>query len=67
VEFPLLTAVVFLPLVGAAVVALLPKASASLPKKVALGFSVADLVLALWLLFGFDRGEGGYQFVERSE
>ncbi|MDP2182676.1 MAG: NADH-quinone oxidoreductase subunit M [Actinomycetota bacterium] len=62
---PLLTTIVFLPLVGAAVTALLPKSSPDLPKKVALGFSLADLALAIWMLVRFDVA-GGFQFVEKG-
>ena len=37
-----------------------------MPKWVALGVAVLDLVLAAWMLLGFERG-GGYQFVERYD
>ncbi len=65
-EFPLLSAIVFLPLAGALIVALLPKSRPELPKWVALGVALLDLVLAAWMLLGFERG-GGYQFVEKLD
>lgn len=63
---PLLTAIIFLPLVGAAVTALLPQSRPDLPKKVALGFALADLAVALWVLVGFDVSAVGMQFVEQA-
>ena len=64
---PLLTIIVFLPLVGAAVVALLPKGRSELPKKVALGFTLVDLVFTVWVLLSFDTGNPLPQFVERFD
>ena len=62
----LLTVIVFLPLVGAAVTALLPRSRPDLPKKVALIFAIADLGFAVWMLVRFEPG-GGYQFMERFD
>ncbi len=61
---PLLTLIVFLPLVGVAAMALLPKDRPELPRLVALGVALADLALVGVLLAGYDVG-GGMQFVER--
>jgi len=61
---PLLTTIVFLPLAGAAVTALLPKARPDLPKKVALGFALADLAAAVVMLARFSPGPS-FQFTER--
>ena len=63
---PLLTTIVFLPLLGAAVTALLPKERAELPRVVALVVSLVDLALVIWLVAQFDVG-AGLQFVERAE
>lgn len=60
---PLLTTIIFLPLVGAAVTALLPRKRPDLPKWVALGFALVDLALAGYALLTFDVG-AGYQFKE---
>jgi NADH-quinone oxidoreductase subunit M len=62
---PLLTTIVFLPLLGAAVTALLPKERADLPRLVALVVSLVDLVLVVWLALRFDVA-GGMQFVEQA-
>ncbi len=60
-----------LPVVGAVVVAMLPRregaAGADLPKKVALGFSLLTLVLVAVIGIGFDIGGDRYQFVEQHE
>jgi NADH-quinone oxidoreductase subunit M len=57
--------IVFLPLAGAAVTALLPRSRPDLPKWVALGVALADLVLAVVVLLGFDV-DASYQFIENA-
>ncbi|MBI4302082.1 MAG: NADH-quinone oxidoreductase subunit M [Chloroflexi bacterium] len=64
-DFPYLTSIVFLPLVGAIVIALLPNPGGKTVKWIALLFTLASLVLAIALFFLFDRSQGGFQFVER--
>ncbi|MCX8007025.1 MAG: NADH-quinone oxidoreductase subunit M [Coriobacteriia bacterium] len=59
----LLTAIVFLPLVGAVACAAVPSARAS--RALALGVSGVVLALAVWLVAGFEPG-AGMQFVERA-
>ena len=69
-SFPWLTASMLLPVVGAVVVAMLPRregAGADLPKKVALGFSLLTLVLVAVIGLGFDVGGDRYQFVEQHQ
>ena len=61
---PLLTLIVFVPLLGAVVVALLPKDKPHLPRVVALAFALVDLALVGLLIARYDTG-GGMQFVER--
>jgi NADH:ubiquinone oxidoreductase subunit 4 (subunit M) len=66
-DFPILTALVVVPAVGALAVALLPKRRAELPRLVALLFAGVAGALALWILADFDKGASGYQFeVNRS-
>jgi NADH:ubiquinone oxidoreductase subunit 4 (subunit M) len=62
-DFPILTALVVVPAVGALAVALLPKRRAELPRLVALLFAGIAGALALWILADFDKGAEGYQFV----
>ena len=54
--FPLLSLIVFLPLVGAGLLALLPKRQDGLIHATALFIAGLDLVLALVLFGSFDRG-----------
>lgn len=63
-DFPLLTVIVFLPLLGAAVVALLGNARAVAGRVVAATVAVVDLALVAWLASRFDV-DGGMQFVEK--
>ncbi|MDY0087012.1 MAG: NADH-quinone oxidoreductase subunit M [Coriobacteriia bacterium] len=63
---PLLTTIVFLPLLGAAVTALLPKGRAKSARVVALVVSLIDLALVIILALRFDVG-GGLQFIERVQ
>ena len=60
--FPLLTAIILLPAIGAVVVALLPRSRSELVRPVAVAFTVATLALTLSMLAGFETGEGGFQF-----
>ncbi|PJJ58256.1 NADH-quinone oxidoreductase subunit M [Mumia flava] len=62
---PWLTMLLALPLVGALVVAAIPGARAGAARWTALGFSLANLVLALLMLTQFDTGDGGYQLTEQ--
>jgi NADH-quinone oxidoreductase subunit M len=61
---PWLTVLWAVPMVGAAVVILLPSAARHLAKYLALGLSVAVLVIAVALAVGFDPAGAQYQFVE---
>jgi NADH-quinone oxidoreductase subunit M len=60
---PWLSILALTPLIGSAVVALLPRGRDLLAKQVALGFSVLTLVLSLAMAFNFKR-DGGVQFTE---
>ncbi len=64
-DFPWLTALIALPLVGAFVTAFLPRGTA-LPRQVALAVSGLTLVGAVVVAVGYDAG-GGMQFVEQQE
>ena len=59
----LLSAVVFLPLLGAVVSALVPKSSPGAAKWVAAITSGLGLALTVWLVAAFDRGASAMQFV----
>lgn len=61
----MVSAILFLPLLGAVVMALLPRDNARLPRYVALAFSLATFVLSVGLFVIFDRDKTGFQFVEQ--
>jgi NADH-quinone oxidoreductase subunit M len=62
VTFPLLTASILVPLLGAAILALLPRRRAELIRPAALLFSATTGAFTLWMLAAFDRHEAGFQF-----
>ncbi len=66
-DFPYLTLLIALPLVGAMVTAALPyDGDRNRPKQVSLGFSVVTLVLAIVMAAQFSL-DGGFQFTETHE
>ena len=64
-SFPILSALVILPLIGSIVVALLGKSRPEWIKLGALTSSVTTGALSLWLLGAFKSGEAGFQFVSQ--
>src|ERR1700679_2161050 len=60
--FPLLTFMVFLPLVGAGVVVLIPPSRAQLSKSVGLLFAVGEVALAVEMVVEF-KTNASFQFV----
>jgi NADH-quinone oxidoreductase subunit M len=60
-SIPLLSVIIFLPLIGAIAVAVLPASSA---RPVALGFALVTFLLSLFLLIGYLPGRAGFQFTE---
>ncbi len=64
-SFPYLSTIVFLPLVGAIVIALLPWANPRRIKLTAAAFTAVSFILSLALFFLFDRSLASPQFVEQ--
>jgi NADH-quinone oxidoreductase subunit M len=60
-DFPILTIIIFLPLIGALAVAVAP---ASAARPVALGFALVTWIVSLLLLVGYLPDRPGFQFVE---
>ena len=60
-SLPILTIIIFLPLLGALVVAIAP---ASAARPVALGFALVTWIVSLLLLVGYLPDRPGFQFVE---
>ncbi|HEV2382087.1 MAG TPA: NADH-quinone oxidoreductase subunit M [Terriglobia bacterium] len=63
-EAHILTIATFLPLVGSLVIAFLPREAHSRVRYVALAFSILTFIVTLGLILGFDRAQGGFQWVE---
>ena len=66
-SFPVLTALILLPVIGSAVVALLSNRRPEWVKLAATLFSVATGGITVWLLASFGSHEAGFQFVSRHE
>lgn len=67
IDFPILTLLVLVPAVGAALVALASHRHPDLVKITALGSSVLTAAFSLWVLFAFEKGEAGFQFSSQHE
>src|SRR5262245_30793695 len=63
---PLLTLIVFTPLVGALLLALLPREPHAGIRRAALVFALVPFALSLSMLRDFAVGEPGFQLVERA-
>lgn len=66
IELPLLTIVLFLPLMGALVIALVPGQAERTVKALALLFTLATFVFSLLVLARFDASDGSFQLVETA-
>jgi len=65
-DFPILSVLIFLPLGGAVAVMLTPTRRPELARALGFVVTVAEAGFAAWLLWGFETGEGGFQFVEHG-
>jgi NADH-quinone oxidoreductase subunit M len=66
-DFPLLSLLIFLPLLGMVVVMALPKNAHALLRWTSVVFTAIPLVLSLVMLFGFDWTTATMQFTERFD
>ena len=69
-DWPLLSIIIFLPLVGCAFILAVrgdSEQAVNNIRRVALITTVFTFVISLAIWFGFDTGEAGFQFVEKSE
>ncbi len=65
-DFRILTALILLPVIGAAVVATIPERRKELLLPIGFGVSLLPLAGAGYLLWEFETGVAGFQFVERA-
>lgn len=64
-NFPILTAITFIPLLGAIICLLIPKAQTGKLKFVATLATAISLILGTWVLLGFNSSTSQMQFVEK--
>jgi len=63
-QFPLLSIIIFLPLIAGLAILAMPATRRDWIRWTALGASLVTLLLTLFLYFGYNVVQGGYQFVE---
>jgi len=66
-QFPVLSIIVFTPVVFGALIFLIPKERKTEIRMAALAAAFIAMVLAVWVYFSYDPAVGGYQFVERYQ
>ena len=66
-DFPILSALILLPLIGAVLVTVLSNRRPEFVKMTATLFSVGVGAMSLWMLAQFDAHEGGFQFVSKHD
>ncbi len=66
-SLPLLSAIIFLPLVGALIIAFIPKDDHAAIRLAALGVALLTFVLSLLMLIGYLPGRPGFQLVEARD
>ena len=65
IAFPILTALILVPVIGALLIVLMPKTRPELPKVIALLSTVGTLAMSVWLMASFETGDAGFQFVSK--
>ena len=64
-QFPILSVIVFTPLIAGLLILLIPADRKTEVRMAALAAGAFALVLSIWAYFSYDIGVGGYQFIER--
>jgi NADH-quinone oxidoreductase subunit M len=62
-HFPVLTAMVLLPIIGTVVIALIPRSRPEMHRLASIVTAVATGALSLWVLWSFQTDDPGFQFV----
>lgn len=65
-QFPILTTLIFTPIITGIILLLMPAEQKEWIRRVALAAASVILLLSLFLYFSYDVGRGGYQFVESA-
>lgn len=64
-QFPILSVIVFTPMVAGLLILLIPAERKTEVRMAALAAGAFALVMSIWVFFSYDVSTGGYQFVER--
>jgi NADH-quinone oxidoreductase subunit M len=64
-QFPILSVIVFIPIITGLLILLFPSERKTEIRVTALAAAAFALGLSIWLYFSYDLGVGGYQFVEK--
>ena len=65
-NIPILTLLIFIPILGAVILGIIPRQNKQALRWVALGISGINFLISLTLLYGFDSGTHEMQFVENT-
>jgi len=65
--FPILSVIVFTPLVASALILLMPAERKTEVRMLALAAAIFALLLSIWVYFNYDQAAAGYQFVEKYQ
>ncbi len=66
-QFPVLSIIVFVPVIAGMIILLLPKERLTEIRMAALAAAFIAMALAVWVYFSYDVASGGYQFVEEYQ
>lgn len=64
-QFPILSVIVFTPLVAGLIILLIPAERKAEIRMAALAAGAFALLLSIWAYFSYDIAQGGYQFIEQ--
>jgi NADH-quinone oxidoreductase subunit M len=64
-QFPVLSVIVFTPIIAGLLILLLPAERKTEVRMAALAAATIALFLSIWVYFSYDTAAGGYQFVEK--
>lgn len=64
-QIPILSVIIFTPLIAGLIILLLPADQKKAPRAIALAAGLISLVLSIWVYLGYDVSAGGYQYIER--
>jgi NADH-quinone oxidoreductase subunit M len=64
-QFPILSVLVFTPIVAALLILMFPEQRKDEVRVVALAAATLALLLSIWVYFSYDLSAGGYQFLEK--